>query len=127
PTPGLRNPVVDFDALTGDEPWWAADAVICTLGTSRANADSKAAFHHAHYKLPLMIARHSRAAGTLTYVLASTAGASTHSPLPHCRVKGELEDALRECHFPSLTMVRPALISGHRQKNRRLELFATRT
>src|SRR3546814_1416100 len=34
--PALENPVVDFDALPADAPWWAVDAAICTLGTTLA-------------------------------------------------------------------------------------------
>src|SRR5699024_2616238 len=114
PARQLHNHVVDFDALTGKEPWWAADAVICTLGTTRARAGSKKAFRHVDHDLPLAVARHSRAAGTLAFALTSATGASAHSLLFYNRVKGELEDDLRGCHFPSLTIIRPALISGQR-------------
>src|SRR5699024_10327918 len=34
PADRLENQVVDFDRLPADAPWWAADAVICTLGTT---------------------------------------------------------------------------------------------
>ena len=40
----LRNPVVDFDALPETAEVWAADSVICTLGTTRKLAGSEAAF-----------------------------------------------------------------------------------
>src|SRR5690625_4808080 len=103
--PGLHNHVVDFAELTGDESWWAADAVICTLGTTRAKAGSKAAFRRVDHDIPLAVARHSRAAGTLTFVHTSAAGASARSPFFYYRVKGELEDDLRGCHFPSLSIV----------------------
>src|SRR3546814_7723192 len=37
--PVLENPVVDFDALPADAPWWAVDAAICTLGTTLARSE----------------------------------------------------------------------------------------
>lgn len=125
PAQGLHNHVVDFDQLTGAEPWWAVDAVICTLGTTRAKAGSKQAFRRVDHDYPLAVARYSRAAGTLTFVLTSAVGASPHSPLFYNRVKGELEADLRDCHFPSLSIIRPALISGTRHERRIVEQLAT--
>ena len=42
--PRLLNPVVEFDALPEAAEWWAVEAVICTLGTTIADAGSQAAF-----------------------------------------------------------------------------------
>ena len=38
----LVNPIVDFEALASDEPWWKVDSVICTLGTTIKAAGSQA-------------------------------------------------------------------------------------
>jgi uncharacterized protein YbjT (DUF2867 family) len=40
----LHNPVVDFDALAVDADWWAVDAVICTLGTTKKNPVRRPSF-----------------------------------------------------------------------------------
>ena len=34
----LENPLVDFDALPADAPWWNVHAGICTLGTTMRQA-----------------------------------------------------------------------------------------
>src|SRR3546814_17900063 len=39
--PALETPVVAFDALPADAPWWAVDDAICTLGTTPAVAGSR--------------------------------------------------------------------------------------
>lgn len=124
PAERMQNQIVNFEQLTGAEPWWAADAVICTLGTTRAQAGSRQAFRRVDHDYTLAVARHSRAAGALTFVLASAIGAAPDSRLFYNRVKGELERDLRACHFPSLTFVRPALISGQREQPRRIEQLA---
>lgn len=124
--PRLENHVVNFDALTGDEPWWSADAVVCALGTTRAKAGSRQAFRRIDHDYPLAVARHARAAGTPAFVLVSALGAATGSPFFYSRTKGELERDLRTCHYPSLTIVRPSLIGGARQQSRPLEQFAVR-
>ncbi|HXP08081.1 MAG TPA: hypothetical protein VN828_06265, partial [Acidobacteriaceae bacterium] len=38
PQPRLENPLVDFDALPADAPWWQVHAGICTLGTTMREA-----------------------------------------------------------------------------------------
>lgn len=122
----LETHVVDFDHLPGDAPWWAVDAVICTLGTTRAKAGSRGAFQRVDHDYPLAVARHARAAGTPAFVLNSALGASPRSPFFYSRTKGRLERDLRACRYPSLTIVRPGPIGGQRQERRRGEQLLVR-
>ena len=116
--PRLLNPVVDFDVLPEEEAWWAVDAVICTLGTTLADAGSQAAFRRVDHDYPLHVAQLARARGARTYVLNSAMGASARSSIFYNRVKGELEDALAALGYPSLVLVRPGLIDGERTQSR---------
>ena len=116
--PKLTAPVVDFDQLPADAPWWQADAVICALGTTMKQAGSREAFRRVDHDYPLAIARLARQQGTPTYVLNSATGADAASRFFYNRVKGELERELAGCGFASLTFVRPGLISGPRQEFR---------
>lgn len=113
--PKLFAPLIDFEQLPVDAPWWQADAVICTLGTTMKQAGSKDAFRRVDHDYPLAVARLARRHGTLTYALNSAMGADATSRFFYNRVKGELEHDLAGCGFPSLTYVRPGLISGPRQ------------
>lgn len=116
--PALMNPLVDFDALPEDADWWAVDAVICTLGTTMADAGSKAAFHRVDHDYPLQVARLARNAGACTYALNSAMSANARSSIYYNRVKGELEDALTRLGYSSLAFVRPGLIDGERNQKR---------
>ncbi len=40
-----ENPVVNFDSLQEDAPWWKATFAICTLGTTLRQTKSRAAFY----------------------------------------------------------------------------------
>lgn len=113
--PKLFAPLVDFDQLPADAPWWQADAVICTLGTTMKLAGSREAFRRVDHDYPLAVAKLARQHGTPTYVLNSAVGADAASRFFYNRVKGELERDLAACGFSSLTLVRPGLISGPRQ------------
>ena len=116
--PCLLNPVVDFEALPEDADWWAVDAVICTLGTTIADAGSRAAFRRVDHDYPLQVARLARRHGARVYALNSAMGANARSAIFYNRVKGELEDALAALDYPSLVLVRPGLIDGERERPR---------
>lgn len=116
--PKLTVPLIDFDNLPTDAPWWQVDAVICTLGTTMKRAGSQAAFRRVDHAYPLAVAKRVRQQGAPTYVLNSAVGADVESRFFYNRVKGELERDLAACGFDSLTLVRPGLISGLRQEFR---------
>ena len=109
---GLENPVVDFERLPADAPWWNVDAVVCTLGTTMAQAGSKAAFRRVDHDYPLAVARLARAAGATAFVLNSALGAAVDSRVFYNRIKGEVEAAITDLGYPSLTLVRPSLLDG---------------
>ncbi|WP_425251639.1 NAD-dependent dehydratase [Janthinobacterium sp. NFX145] len=122
----LDAPLVDFDRLPADAPWWQADAVICTLGTTMKVAGTRQAFRRVDHDYPLAAARLALAAGTRTYALNSAAGANAALRFFYNRVKGELERDLEALGFGSLTHVRPGLIGGERDVARAGEGAALR-
>lgn len=122
--PKLSAPAIDFDAMPADAPWWSADALACALGTTMKLAGSREAFRRVDFDYPLAMARHAHAQGTPTCVLNSAMGADTGSRFFYNRVKGEVEQALAQVGFASLTLVRPGLIGGERQQSRPGERFA---
>ncbi|PKB20066.1 NAD(P)H-binding protein [Janthinobacterium sp. 64] len=122
----LEAPRVDFDRLPADAPWWQADAVICTLGTTMKVAGTRQAFLRVDHDYPLAVARLALVAGTRTYALNSAAGANAASRFFYNRVKGDLERDLEQLGFASLTHVRPGLIGGEREEARAGEGAALR-
>jgi hypothetical protein len=95
--PKLDNPLVDFDRLPADAPWWAVDAVICTLGTTIRDAGSPQAFRVVDHDYPLAVARLARQHGASTFALTSAMGADPASRIFYNRTKGELERDLAAC------------------------------
>jgi uncharacterized protein YbjT (DUF2867 family) len=114
----LDNAVIDFDQLPEQAPWWAVDAVVCTLGTTLRAAGSKEAFVAVDRDLPLRIARLARAAGATRFALNSSLGADARSGNFYLRTKGEAEDAIRGLGYPGYTVVRPSLIDVDRSELR---------
>lgn len=126
PHPKLLNPVVDFEQLPEDAPWWAVDAVVCTLGTTLKVAGSQAAFYRVDHDHPLRVAQLALRHGARAYALNSALGADPASRVFYSRTKGELERDLRALGYPSLTLVRPGLIGGERSAARPAEQLGIR-
>lgn len=114
------NPLVNFNALDPNAPWWQADALVCTLGTTRRLAGSDAAFVAVDRDLVLATARLARAAGVTRCAYNSSLGASLQGNL-YLRTKAETEQGLATLGFDSLTLVRPSLIDTDRTEPRPAE------
>jgi uncharacterized protein YbjT (DUF2867 family) len=121
PQPRLENPVVDFDALPADAPWWQVDAGICTLGTTMRQAGSHQAFRKVDVDYPLAVAKLLRQYGAQSFAFNSSIGANPKARAFYMRIKGEVEQKLIACGFPSLTLVRPSGILGPRKPHRAWE------
>jgi uncharacterized protein YbjT (DUF2867 family) len=121
PQPRLENPLVDFDALPGEASWWKVDAGICTLGTTMRQAGSHVAFRKVDVDYPLAVARLLRKNGAQSFAFNSSIGANPKARAFYMRVKGEVEQRLIACDFPSLTLVRPSGILGPRKAHRAWE------
>lgn len=123
--PGVFNP---YDPQLSDalarvtDP---IDTVFCCLGTTRREAGSKEAFVHADYTLVVDTALTGLRLGARHMLVVSSMGANARSPFFYNRVKGEMENALVAQEWVRLTIARPSMLLGHRQKQRVSEsLFA---
>ena len=124
--PRLSAPLLDFDALPLQAPWWQVDAAICTLGSTLKQAGSRQAFARIDHGYPLAIARAVKMHRCTVFALNSAMGANPRSLFFYNRVKGELERDLRALGFASLALVRPGLIGGARSEPRPGEQAAAR-
>lgn len=111
PHPKLRNPIVNFPALT-DADWWKVDALICALGTTIKQAGSQTAFRAVDYQYVFDAAKLAKTAGCNSCVLNSSLGADPDSANFYLKVKGQIEQDLQGLGFKSLTLVRPSLLDG---------------
>lgn len=112
----LEAPVI-AGAWPGDAAWWHVDAVVCALGTTLAAAGSREAFRRVDHDLVVFVANAARRHGARAFALTSAMGADPRSRVFYSRTKGEAEDAVRACLYPSLTIVRPGLLGGVRHES----------
>lgn len=110
----FRPCVVDFDRLERHTDLFDVDTVFCALGTTLRQAGSQAAFRRVDFEWPLQVARLAHVHGARRFLLVSALGASSRSRVFYNRVKGELEDAVRDIGFQRLCVARPSLLQGER-------------
>lgn len=123
--PKLTSEIVDFNHLPEDKNLWAVDAIICTLGTTMKKAKTKEAFLKVDFEYPLKAAHLGLKNGVSHYILNSAKGANSKSLFFYNRVKGDIENALKDLSFRKLTIVRPGLIQGDRKEKRLAEDVAS--
>lgn len=116
--PRLESRVVDFDRLAEADDAFRVDQVVCALGTTMKQAGSREAFRRVDEEYPLTMARLTHAHGARHFLHVSSLGADPDSRIFYSRVKGEVERALREVGFRSLTIVRPSILLGDRDELR---------
>jgi uncharacterized protein YbjT (DUF2867 family) len=115
---GVTAVPVNYDHLQPPPSWAAADQVFCALGTTMREAGSREAFRRVDYDYVVALARACMAGGTRHFLLVSSFGASSASRVFYNRVKGEVEEAVAELGFRSVTIARPSLLLGPRPERR---------
>ena len=116
--PKLTTHVIDFDKLDEFGHLIRADDIYCCLGTTIRKAKSKENFRKIDYEYCVEFARRALAQGAKQFLLVSSLGANSESPFFYLRTKGELEEALMELGFDSLSVLQPSLLLGDRNESR---------
>ena len=119
--PKLEQHLVSFDQLPMHREIFKVDALVCCLGTTIKKAGSREKFRQVDYEYALTAAELAREQVASTMILMSAVGASASSPVFYNRVKGELENAVRELGFENLSIYHPSLLLGERQEHRTAE------
>ena len=95
-------------------------AVICALGTTwKKSGEDEDAFRAVDQHLVLETAQAALANGVDRFVMVSSVGADATSKAFYLRVKGETERELSRMRFPRLDILRPGLLLGERDNDRR--------
>lgn len=95
-------------------------AMICALGTTwKKSGEDEAAFRAVDQDLVLSVAEAAKAKGVERFVHVSSVGAAIASKNFYLKVKGEVERDLTKLRFDRLDILRPGLLRGKRDNDRR--------
>lgn len=120
----LQEEIVDFDQPEQWKHLVEGDVLFSCMGTTRQKAGSKEAQYRVDYTYQYQVAETAASQGVSTYVLISAAMASPKSFFFYSRVKGELEEAVKQLSFKQTHIMQPGMLAGQRKESRPVESFS---
>lgn len=121
--PSVEQRMIDFDELEAFQSDFRIDDVFCTLGTTIKTAGSQDAFRKVDFDYVVELGRWCKRNKVAQMLVVSAMGADPNSGIFYNRVKGEMEQALRNLDLP-VTIFRPSLLMGNRKEHRSGEKMA---
>jgi uncharacterized protein YbjT (DUF2867 family) len=116
--------IADFESIKNIS--LSADTAFSCLGTTIKTAGSGENFRRVDFGYNLAFAEACKNSGVSTFILMSALGADPTSGVFYNRVKGEIENAIKNLEFKKLVILRPSLLEGPRREQRTGELIARR-
>jgi len=106
----LTEIVTSFDQLEKFQTKMQADVAISCLGTTLKQAGSKELQWLVDYEYQYQFAQLAKSNNVRQFILLSALGASTNSRLFYNKMKGALEDAVKNLNFDRLDILQPSLL-----------------
>jgi uncharacterized protein YbjT (DUF2867 family) len=122
--PKLDERTVDFRQLEQYKEIFAVDDVFCCLGTTIKKAKTKEAMWEIDVEYPVEIARLASSQGAEKFLLVSSMNANPDSLIFYPKMKGKLEEEIKQVPFEMTSIFRPSLLLGDRDEFRLAERAA---
>lgn len=114
----LEEIIVDFEHLDRHKDCFHVDVVFCCLGTTIKKAKTKEAFKKVDVDYVLEIANMAKQMKVEKFLIISSMGADSKSLVFYSKMKGLVEESLKDIGFDSLHIFRPSLLLGQRREVR---------
>lgn len=108
--PKLKTYIVNFDKPEEWKDLVKGDVAFSCLGTTLKAAGSKEAQRKVDYDYQYNFAKAAKENEVEDYILVSSYGANPKSKLFYSRMKGELEQSIKDLHFNKLTIFQPGML-----------------
>jgi len=122
--PKLTEHLIDFDRLDSYTENIKGDVAFSVLGTTLKDAGSKDAQWKVDYDYQYQFAENCKKNGIKTFVLMSAMGADSRSKFFYNKLKGKLEDAIKQLDFHQLIILQPGLLIRPDTKRTNERIFA---
>lgn len=108
--PKVKAITVDFDQPNNWKHLVSGDVAFSCLGTTLKDAGSKNAQWKIDYNYQFNFAKVAKENMVEDFILVSSEGASSTSKIFYSRMKGELEEAIKQLKFDKLTIFKPGML-----------------
>lgn len=106
----LRIHVVNFEKPEEWKDMVKGDVAFSCLGTTLKDAGGKEAQKKVDYDYQYEFAKAAKENNVEDYILVSAYGANPASKIFYSKMKGELEEAVKQLHFTKITIFKPGML-----------------
>jgi len=106
----------DNDLLYAELP--KVNSIYCTLGTTIKKAGGKDSFIKVDHQYPLALAKYGKNCGAEKFSIVTAMGADVESIVFYNKVKGNVENDIKNLNFNTLHIFRASLLLGNRTETR---------
>ena len=108
--PKLKTHIVNFEKPEEWKNFVQGDVAFSCLGTTLKDAGSKEAQKKVDYDYQYQFAKTAKENEIDDYILVSSYGANPKSKIFYSRMKGELEQSVKDLHFNKVTIFQPGML-----------------
>jgi uncharacterized protein YbjT (DUF2867 family) len=118
--PKVKEMIIDFEDLEAFKSGIKeSDVVFCAVGTTNKKVKgNKEAYRKVDYDIPVHAARFAEEEGCSQFLLVSAIGANSKSKNFYTKLKGQVEDTIKQMNIPTILFFRPSLLLGNRKEAR---------
>ena len=106
----LKSHIVNFESPEEWKDLVKGDVAFSCLGTTLKDAGSKDAQRKVDFDYQYNFAKAAKENDVEDYILVSSYGANPNSKIFYSRMKGELEEEVKNLHFKKITIFQPGML-----------------
>ena len=113
----------DFNSLENHKEDIKGDDCFFCIGTTKQNSPDKDDYRRVELEIPKEVAQIAKSNLVNSFIFVSALYANPESSGEYIRLKGQVEEELKELNFPKLAILRPSLLIGDRKEKRVSEMI----
>ena len=119
----VKQIITDFSDFSSLKEHVHGDVIYCCVGTTRKKTPDLNDYRNIDFGINIGMAKLAKENGIPTVHLISAIGASTSSRIFYSKLKGEIEEAMKELKFDNCYIYQPSMLIGSRTESRPFEFI----
>lgn len=120
----VKQIITDFSDFSSLKDQVHGDVIYCCVGTTRKKTPNLNDYRNIDFGINIGMAKLAKENGIPTVHLISAIGASTSSRIFYSKLKGEIEEAMKELKFDNCYIYQPSILIGSRTESRPMEYLS---